>query len=176
MALKSLNQLRYLREALVALRRWWLRIVVGVSIGRRVSISFSAKLRPGRRGSIVIGSETLIAFKTLLYTTDFATGEVRPIKIGDRCFIGGGSTILPGVSIGDECIIGGGSVVFEDVPPRTIVGGNPAQILRDEIEVGPMGRMKGAHENTQRLYHGIITEDDDAPTLERTSSTARQIS
>lgn len=160
MALKSLNQLRYLREALIACRRWWIRNVVGVRLGRRVSISFSAKLRPGRRNSIVIGSETLIAFKTLLYTTDFATGEVRPIRIGNRCFIGGGSIILPGVSIGDECIIGGGSVVFEDVPPRTIVGGNPSQVLRKEIEVGPMGRLKGAHENTQRMYHGIIPQAD----------------
>jgi maltose O-acetyltransferase len=101
----------------------------------------------------------LIAFKTLIYTADFVTGEIRPVLIGSRCFIGGGSTILPGVTIGDECIIGGGSVVFDDVPPRTIVVGNPSKILRQEIDVGPMGRMKGAHENTQRMYHGIVLED-----------------
>jgi acetyltransferase-like isoleucine patch superfamily enzyme len=44
--------------------------------------------------------------------------------------IGSGSTILAKVTIGENAIIGAGSVVTKDVPPRTIVAGNPAKVLR----------------------------------------------
>lgn len=152
MALKSLNQLRDFRNWLISLRKRWLRFRSGVNLPESVSISLSARLAPASRGSIVVGEETLIAFKTFIYTRDDLTGQDMPIRIGRRCFIGGGSTIMPGVTIGDECIVGGGSVVFEDVPHRSIVGGNPARILRRDIEVGPMGRLKGADDNTRRLW------------------------
>jgi maltose O-acetyltransferase len=152
MALKSLNQLRAFRNTLLRMRDVWLRSRLGMVLGDNVSISLSARFRPNRPGDITIGSETLIAFKTLFITRDMLTGEIRPIKVGSRCFVGGGSTILPGVTIGDECIVGGGSVVFEDVPPKSIVVGNPGRVLRRDIEVGPFGRLKGADENTQRMY------------------------
>jgi acetyltransferase-like isoleucine patch superfamily enzyme len=155
MALKSLNQLSILRNALLRVREFWLRVGNGVVLGRGVSVSLSARFVPARRGHIVIGPETLVAFKTLFVTRDPLTGESRPIRVGARCFIGGGSVILPGVTIGEECIVGGGSVVFEDVPPRSIVTGNPARIIRSDIEVGPLGRLKGAQDNTDRMYHGI---------------------
>jgi maltose O-acetyltransferase len=152
MALKSLNQLRAFRNTLIRLRNWWLQRRLGIVLGDNVSISLSARFRPSRRGDIIIGSETLVAFKTLFLTHDARNDEVRPIRIGSRCFIGGGSTILPGVSVGDESIVGGGSVVFHDVPPRSIVIGNPARVLRRDIEVGPFGRLKIAAENTRRMY------------------------
>jgi acetyltransferase-like isoleucine patch superfamily enzyme len=44
--------------------------------------------------------------------------------------IGSGATILSGVEIGADAIVGAGSVVTKDVPPRTIVAGNPARVLR----------------------------------------------
>jgi acetyltransferase-like isoleucine patch superfamily enzyme len=44
--------------------------------------------------------------------------------------IGSGSTILSNVTIGEHAIVGAGSVVTKDVPPRTIVAGNPARVLR----------------------------------------------
>lgn len=106
----------------------------------------------GKRGSIRIGADTLVAFKTLLYSRDPATGEDRPVRIGERCFIGGGSTILPGVTIGDEVIVGAGAIVFDDVPPRCIVAGNPARILKRDIVVGCYGRLDGADENTRRMW------------------------
>jgi acetyltransferase-like isoleucine patch superfamily enzyme len=55
---------------------------------------------------------------------------VAPIKIGARCWIGGGSVILPGVTIGEETIIGGGSVVMNDIPPRCVAVGNPAKVIK----------------------------------------------
>ena len=44
--------------------------------------------------------------------------------------IGSGSTILSKVVIGEHAIVGAGSVVTRDVPPRVIVAGNPARVLR----------------------------------------------
>lgn len=51
------------------------------------------------------------------------------VKIGDNCFIGIGSIILPGVNIGSNSIIGAGSVVTKDVPAEVVVAGNPAKII-----------------------------------------------
>jgi acetyltransferase-like isoleucine patch superfamily enzyme len=44
--------------------------------------------------------------------------------------IGSGATILANVIIGEHAIVGAGSVVTRDVPPHTIVAGNPARVLR----------------------------------------------
>ena len=51
------------------------------------------------------------------------------IRRGAR--IGGGAVLCPGVEIGEEAFVGAGAVVVEDVPPRVVVVGNPARILRD---------------------------------------------
>jgi acetyltransferase-like isoleucine patch superfamily enzyme len=56
--------------------------------------------------------------------------KVVPTIIKQRASIGSGVTILCNVTIGEEAIIGSGSVVTKDVPPRVIVAGNPARILR----------------------------------------------
>jgi len=51
------------------------------------------------------------------------------IRRGAR--IGGGAVLLPGVEIGEEAFVGAGAVVTKDVPPRKLVVGNPARVLRD---------------------------------------------
>jgi acetyltransferase-like isoleucine patch superfamily enzyme len=56
--------------------------------------------------------------------------EVIPILVKKGASIGSGSTILCNVTIGENAIVGAGSVVTKDVPPDTIVAGNPARILR----------------------------------------------
>ena len=53
-----------------------------------------------------------------------------PIIIGDDVWIGGHSTILPGVVIGNGAVIAAGSVVTENVEPRTLVAGNPARLKK----------------------------------------------
>jgi acetyltransferase-like isoleucine patch superfamily enzyme len=55
---------------------------------------------------------------------------VQPIMVEKGASIGSGSTILSNVRIGENAIIGAGSVVTHDVPPNSIVAGNPAKILR----------------------------------------------
>ena len=50
----------------------------------------------------------------------------KPIHIGDNCWIGGNSVVLPGITIGNNVTIGAGSVVTKDVEPFSLVAGNPA--------------------------------------------------
>ncbi len=52
------------------------------------------------------------------------------IEIKDNCFIGLNSIILPNVTIGPNSIVGAGSVVTKDVPPNTVVAGNPARVIK----------------------------------------------
>jgi len=102
-------------------------------------------------GAIQIGEETYVAFKTLILAYDARQGRDRPVRIGRRCFIGGGSLVCPGVTINDECIVAAGSVVASDVPSRSIVAGNPAIVLKSSIRVGPYGRLEGSDERSRRL-------------------------
>jgi acetyltransferase-like isoleucine patch superfamily enzyme len=53
-----------------------------------------------------------------------------PIRIGRNVWIGFDCIVLPGISIGDGSIVGARSVVTENVPPYTIVAGNPARVIR----------------------------------------------
>ncbi len=56
--------------------------------------------------------------------------SVEPTVVKNGASIGSGATILCNVTIGEKAIIGAGSVVIRDVPPETIVAGNPAKIIR----------------------------------------------
>jgi acetyltransferase-like isoleucine patch superfamily enzyme len=47
-----------------------------------------------------------------------------------RARIGANVTVLPGVIVGEGALVGAGSVVVDDVPPMTVVAGNPAQVLK----------------------------------------------
>ncbi len=152
MAFASLNQLRPLRLFLTGLRRRWLEWRMGIRIHPSASISLSSRFVGGQPGGISVGADTLVAFKTLLDARDLATGCIRPIRIGERCFIGGGSMVMPGVTIAEEVIVAAGAVVFDDVPPRSIVAGNPARVVRSGIKVGRFGRLDGADDNTRRMY------------------------
>lgn len=64
--------------------------------------------------------------------------QVAPTLVKKGASIGSGSTILGNVTIGENAIIGAGSVVTKDVPPDTIVAGNPAKSLRkiNEEKIG----------------------------------------
>jgi maltose O-acetyltransferase len=55
----------------------------------------------------------------------------KPIRIGNRVWIGGGSVICPGVTIGDNTTIGAGSVVIKDIPANVFAAGNPCRVLRE---------------------------------------------
>lgn len=60
--------------------------------------------------------------------------DVRPTIVRKGASIGSGVTLLCNLSVGENAIVGAGSVVTRDVPPNTVVAGNPARVLRS-IEV-----------------------------------------
>ena len=91
---------------------------------------------------ITIGDNTTISFDCAFVTHDAATRVIRnlpdgnpetviygPINIGQNCFIGCRSVILPGVTIGDNCIIGAGSIVNKDIPSNSVAAGAPCKII-----------------------------------------------
>jgi acetyltransferase-like isoleucine patch superfamily enzyme len=57
--------------------------------------------------------------------------SVAPVIIEDKVWIGFGCSLLKGVTIGEGAVVGANSVVTKDVPPWTIVAGNPARVIRE---------------------------------------------
>jgi acetyltransferase-like isoleucine patch superfamily enzyme len=110
-----------------------------VFLGKRNVINFGCVL-DGRKFAITTGSDVSIGPEASILTLghdpqspDFADrgGEV---VIGDRVWIGYRAIILPGVSIGQGAVVGAGSVVTKDVPPFTIVAGNPARKIGERSQ------------------------------------------
>jgi acetyltransferase-like isoleucine patch superfamily enzyme len=60
-----------------------------------------------------------------------ADAEAKPIRIERNVWIGFDSCVLPGVTISEGSVVGARSVVVEDVPPYTVVAGNPARVVRE---------------------------------------------
>lgn len=91
---------------------------------------------------VTIGDNVTVTAGVKILTHDGSTGLVfdssgeryfryGPVKIGSNVFIGVNSIILPGVNIGSNVVIGAGSIVNRDIPPDTVVVGNPAKIVGD---------------------------------------------
>jgi acetyltransferase-like isoleucine patch superfamily enzyme len=137
---KSLNRFLFLREGLVTLRRLYYTKVWGMDLDPTCTFSLSVRFDKTYPRGIHVGPETYVAFDAAILTHDTTRHLYLDTRIGRRCFIGARSIILPGLTIGDESVVAAGSVVTKDVPPRSVVAGNPAKVIRSNIEVGPYGR------------------------------------
>lgn len=141
---RGLNRLGGLRHLIVDIKRAYLRHVWKMDIHPTAQFSLSAKFDRTFPVGVHVGAHSYVAFESRLLTHDRTRGLYLHTRIGENCFIGGRSLILPGVEIGDNCVVGAGSVVTKSVPPRCIVAGNPAKIIRTDIVVGPYGRFVNA--------------------------------
>ena len=110
-----------------------------IEIGNHSSVNDFTVIRGG--GGIKIGSNVRIGPHCVLSgishrfdRTDIPIceqGPVRkPILIEDDVWIGANTTVIDGVTIATGVVIGAGSVVTRKIPPYTIVGGNPARVIR----------------------------------------------
>lgn len=113
---------------------------LGVSVG--YGCSFASMPYFGSEPYLIeLGSHVRTSSKVSFITHDGSTWVFRDqekykkvlrfakIKVGNNCFLGFQSTIMPGVTIGDNCIIGAGALVTKDVPAGSVVGGVPAHII-----------------------------------------------
>jgi UDP-2-acetamido-3-amino-2,3-dideoxy-glucuronate N-acetyltransferase len=117
----------------------FVEIQKGVKIGRRVKISSHTFICEG----VTIEDGVFIGHGVIFTNDKFprattesgdlqteADWECVPTQVKRGASVGSNATILCGVTIGEDAIVGAGSVVTHDVPPRSIVAGNPARILR----------------------------------------------
>jgi len=92
-------------------------------------------------GPVTIGSDVIIAQHVVMSGLNHVYEDVtlpihrqpvttRPIVIEEECWIGANAVITAGVTVGRHSVVAGGSVVTKDVPPYSVVGGNPARILK----------------------------------------------
>jgi maltose O-acetyltransferase len=109
-----------------------------IEIGSRSGIGVDAWIR----AELVVGNDVMMGPDVIIYgryhnheRTDIpmnkqGMGDYSPIIIEDDVWIGARAIILKGVHVGRGAIIGAGAVVTKDVPPFSIVAGNPARIIR----------------------------------------------
>ncbi|CAL8123857.1 unnamed protein product [Orchesella dallaii] len=113
---------------------------VNISIGDNFQSNFNCVFLDCAR--ITVGDNCLFGPNVQLYAgthhVDSLTRQANddyietayPIKIGDNCWLGGMTVVLPGVTIGNNVVVGTGSVVTKDVPDDCVVAGNPARVIR----------------------------------------------
>jgi acetyltransferase-like isoleucine patch superfamily enzyme len=140
--LKSLNQFLKLQRFLTGCKRIYLTRVWGMNIHHSVVMSLSARLDKTHPKGIHIGEGTYIAFDAAILSHDMTRALKTETRIGKNCFIGARSVILPGITIGDCCVVGSGSIVTKDVPANSAVAGNPAKVIRSNIETVKFGRLR----------------------------------
>lgn len=116
----------------------------GVRIGKNISIisPISPVIFSSEPYLVSIGDNTTISFDVVFVTHDAATRVIRHlpdgnpetvvygrIEVGNNCFIGCRTTILPNVRIGDNTIIGACSLVNRDIPSNVVAAGNPCKVI-----------------------------------------------
>lgn len=96
-------------------------------------------------GPVTIGKNVMMGPEVIIYTgghefsrTDIpiqnqGNAPVKPVGIGDDCWIGRRVMIMPGVHIADGCVIGAGAVVTKDIPPYSVAAGVPARVIRSRL-------------------------------------------
>ena len=83
-----------------------------------------------RKGDLYGEYENYLKYGDPCANKNWTVVKSAPIKIQDKAWIGTGCKILKGVTIGEGAVVQAGSVVTRNVEPWTVVGGNPARIIR----------------------------------------------
>jgi acetyltransferase-like isoleucine patch superfamily enzyme len=109
---------------------------VNIRVGRNVFVNQNCTFYD--LGGLDIADDVMIGPNVSLITTGHPVEPsqrrafviAKPIVIERNVWIAAGATIVGGVTIGENSVVAAGSVVTKDVPANTLVGGNPARVIR----------------------------------------------
>ena len=117
-----------------------------LTVGRRTNVQDLTMIHADTGVPNVIGEEVTIGHRCVLHGAE----------VGDRALIGMGAVLLGGSKIGAESIVAAGAVVREnfEVPPRTLVAGVPARVIREltEAEIDSIRESAEGYVRKIRLY------------------------
>lgn len=111
-------------------------------VGNRVSLNYQNMISVAQ--SVRIGDDTMVAGNVQIYDNishplspgrrlrheTFTLEESAPVVIGRNVWLGTNAIIMRGVTVGDNSVVAAGSIVTRPVPPNTLVGGNPASVIK----------------------------------------------
>lgn len=122
--------------------RCFIRYPWRVSVGAGVAVNRGCELYSSMRSpcgfitledNVVLGPNVIIFSAGHDYSTLDLSDTSAPVIIGRHAWIGGNTTILPGVTIGEGAVVGAGSVVTRDIPAYSVAVGNPAKVIRKRL-------------------------------------------
>ena len=123
------------RGVINVLHRWR-----GVRMGADCFIDPAAILETAYPENITIGNDVRVTAGSIIMThikpphylrdKGYVPVVLKPVVLEDHCFIGVNAVVMPGVTVGRASVVGSGAVVTADVPPLTMVAGNPARIIK----------------------------------------------
>jgi acetyltransferase-like isoleucine patch superfamily enzyme len=123
------------RGVINVLHRWR-----GVRMGRDCFIDPTAILETAYPENITMGDDVRVTVGCIVMThikaphyhrdTGIMPAVLKPVVLRDHCFLGVNSVIMPGVTVGEAAVVASGAMVVADVPPYTMVAGNPAKVVR----------------------------------------------
>ena len=117
----------------------------GGSIGAGLIVGDNSNIGPGAyigcTGLITIGNNVMMSPGVSIYAENHNFSDstlpmkeqgvtVSFVTIEDDCWIAANSVILAGVTVGKGSVVAAGSIVTKDVPPYSVVAGNPAQVIK----------------------------------------------
>jgi acetyltransferase-like isoleucine patch superfamily enzyme len=118
-----------------------LRCGRNITVGRNAHINQYCCIWASENSKIVLGDDLLMGPGVKIFSSNHGSSlgtpmNVQPpverdIVIGNDVWLGANVVVVAGVTIGDGAIVAAGSVVTKDIPPRVVVGGIPAKVLRE---------------------------------------------
>ncbi len=106
-----------------------------IFLGEGVFINSGCKFQD--QGGIFIGDRCLIGHNVVIATLNHHMDVERrrgmtpkSVRLGNDVWVGSGAILLPGITVGDGAVVAAGVVVTKDVEAHTIVGGNPARLIK----------------------------------------------
>jgi maltose O-acetyltransferase len=130
----------------------------GLKVGKNLFVVSNVSLDRNNCHLISIGDNCTLAHNVVILAHDTSgcvasrtQHRIAPVKLGNNCFIGSNTVVLPGVTIGDNVIVGAGSVVTRNLPSNCVAAGNPARVLETMDEFGVKQRRRELEKSNIRL-------------------------